>query len=148
MSCTAVTIAATTGKPILETRFMHNQKKHLPSFSVIKGVCLGYNVYRGFAPLSEIAKLSKADIFDQSQNPVGTQRNLNRQHARKAHEYVANTEKAFYPEIILNIRDSSFVRFESKASSGLTACGQLKFVKDTAKASAIVVSRLDRKSVV
>lgn len=115
--------------------------KMLPKFPVIKGTCLGHKVYRGFAALSDLASLSKADIFDQSANPIGTQRNLNRQHARKAHAYVANTEKAFYPELILNIRDSSFVRFEPSKPASSIGCGQLTFTKDPSKG--LIVSRLD-----
>lgn len=36
----------------------------LPRFQVVVGTCLGYQAYRGFAPISELAALSRADIFD------------------------------------------------------------------------------------
>lgn len=61
---------------------------------------LGVRSYRGFAPLSELANVSKADILDQAKNRLGTQRNLSLQHARKAYQYVSETERAFYPEMI------------------------------------------------
>src|SRR6267378_1300185 len=99
----------------------------LPRFCVIRGMCLGHRSYRGFAPLRDLALISKADIFDQESNPLGTQRNLSKQHARKAYQYVSEREKAFYPELIFNIRDASYV----------------EFIKDPTKAKSIVVSRMD-----
>lgn len=111
----------------------------LPRFPVVLGMCLGYEAYRGFAPLSDLATISRADIFDQQNNRSGTQRNLSVQHARKAYQYVASTERAFYPEMILNIRDKSYVTFE-QLQNGF---GYVRFTKDAAKAEKIVVSRLD-----
>jgi len=115
----------------------------LQQFSVIQGECLGFKAYRGFAPLSTLAAVSKPDIFDQAKNPLGTQRNLNRQHARKAYQYVSDTENAFYPEIILNIRDSSFVEFQAVPAAGHANFGTLRFLKDPTTVKFIVVSRLD-----
>src|SRR6266700_1911031 len=80
-------------------------------FPVLEGTCLGHKAFRGFASLTDIAKISKADIFDQNENRSGTQRNLSLTHARRAHQYVQSTQGAFYPEAILNIRDKSYVRF-------------------------------------
>jgi len=80
-------------------------KGKLPQFPVLLGKCLGYEAYRGFGPLSEIATISRADIFDQDKNRSGTQRNLSVQHARKAYQYVTEKQEAFYPEMILNVRD-------------------------------------------
>ena len=115
----------------------------LPEFFVIVGTCLGYKAYRGFAPLSEVAKISRADIFDQAKNRLGTQRNLSVQHARKAYQYVTETERAFYPEMILNVRDESYVEFKSEQKSGDIEFGSLKFIKDPTKNGNVVVSRLD-----
>ncbi len=115
----------------------------LPRFSVIEGTCLGHKAYRGFASLQELAKLSKADIFEQQRNPMGTQRNLNRQHARSAYKYVTENQKAFYPEIILNIRDLSFIKFNLLNKVGDTNFGEIEFTKDPIKAKDIIVSRLD-----
>lgn len=110
---------------------------------VLVGTCLGYKAYRGFAPLSDLARISKADIFDQDKNRYGTQRNLRLQHARKAYEYVTSTDHAFYPEMILNVRDQSYIHFESiKVGDGVDF-GVLTFTKDPSKSSQIVVSRLD-----
>ena len=122
----------------------------LARFPVLTGKCLGYDAYRGFAPLSELARISKADIFDQDNNRLGTQRNLSLQHARKAYQYVSTTESAFYPEMILNVRDKSFIAFTPaaarkrlKVEQGAVAFGTLSFVKDPTRAGEIVVSRLD-----
>lgn len=114
-----------------------------PNFQVLAGYCLGYRVFRGFASLKQLAEISKADIFDQDKNQSGTQRNLSRTHARKAYEYVSTREKAFYPEIILNIREASYVKFEATSSVDGAEIGVLKFVKDPRKSQDIVVSRLD-----
>jgi len=118
----------------------------LPKFPVIIGHCLGYKVYRGFAALKDLAELSRADIFDQRKNPRGTQRNLSRQHARKAYDYVSSVTEAFYPEIIVNIRDQSYVRFEPIKNEGSVEgveFGTLEFTKDPKKSKSVIVSRLD-----
>ena len=117
--------------------------RNLPAFVVIRGKCLGYSAYRGFARLKDLAEISKADIFDQAKNPLGTQRNLSTAHARSAYRYVAESENAFYPEIVLNLRDSSYVRIEKlHAATGATLC-RIVFEKDPRKVSKTVVSRLD-----
>jgi DGQHR domain-containing protein len=127
-----------------------SKRKHnsLPKFFVIHGTCLGHEAYRGFGALRDIARISKADIFDQENNPSGTQRNLSVQHARKAYQYVTEKDRAFYPEMILNVRDPSYIKF-TPADCSLEKgkrdgdFGVLSFVKDPEAASSIVVSRLD-----
>jgi len=111
----------------------------LPDLTVIVGQCLGYKVYRGFAPLLLLAQISKADIFDQEDNPNGTQRNLSRTHARKAYEYVSTRELAFFPEIIINVRDKSYVEVVEEKNG----YGKLKFIKDPRQTNRKVISRLD-----
>lgn len=115
----------------------------LPKFSVIVGICLGQKAYRGFAPLKDLAEISKADIFDQDSNPTGTQRNLSVQHARKAYQYETESSGAFYPEMIFNIRDKSYFRFREVKTDEATRFGILEFIKDPRTANKIVVSRLD-----
>jgi DGQHR domain-containing protein len=109
----------------------------------MKGHCLGHEVYRGFASLRDLARISRADIFDQHKNPTGTQRNLSRQHARKAYQYVSSVQNAFYPEIILNIRDASYVNFKPARTEDGVNFGTLGFTKDPNQVASIVVSRLD-----
>lgn len=120
-----------------------SRKPRLSQFPVILGTCLGHEAYRGFASLKDLAQLSQADIFDQDSNRSGTQRNLNVQHARKAYQYVAEKEQAFYPEMILNVRDQSYVKFRLESDSGKVKFGVLEFVKNPRHASVVVVSRLD-----
>src|ERR1035437_1932886 len=133
---------ATKKTPTKETK-QKSAKNPLPTFPVILGTCLGHKAYRGFGPLREIAEISRADIFDQDKNRSGTQRNLNLPHARKAYQYVKGTENAFYPEMILNVRDKSYVKFTLVASQEGAHFGFLKFVKHPANAGKVVVSRLD-----
>lgn len=118
-------------------------KSNLPQFPVLLGTCLGHEAYRGFGPLSDIATISRADIFDQNNNRSGTQRNLSAQHARKAYQYVTEKAEAFYPEMILNVRDKSFIKFTQKAEQDGVKFGIVEFVKDPREANELVVSRLD-----
>lgn len=115
----------------------------LPRFEVILGTCLGVKAYRGFGRLSDLATISRADIFDQVNNRHGTQRNLSVTHARKAYEYVADNEKAFYPEIILNIRDDSYINLSTIECQNGSGFAVLSFIKDPNASQQIIVSRLD-----
>jgi len=115
----------------------------LPEFPVIVGTCLGVKAYRGFGLLSDLAGISRADVFDQVKNRMGTQRNLSVTHARKAYEYVSDNEKAFYPEIILNIRDESYIDVRATHSHAGCNFATLTFVKDPKATDQVIISRLD-----
>jgi DGQHR domain-containing protein len=91
----------------------------------------------------DLSQISRADIFDQDTNPSGTQRNLSVQHARKAYQYVTEKKRAFYPEMVLNVRDPSYVKFQSSVDQDGLKFGVLQFVKDPRQTDKIVVSRLD-----
>lgn len=78
---------------------------------VIRGQVLGVTVLRGFARLSDLARISKPDIYDQKTNPTGTQRDLSPKHARDAYEYVKNKDVGFWPEVFLCARDYKAVRY-------------------------------------
>ena len=82
------------------------------SFQVIKSEVLGVLTYRGSGLLSDIARISKADVFDQKNNPKGTQRDLNIRHARAAHAYVQGADLAFWPEVVLCCREPKVIEFE------------------------------------
>lgn len=71
---------------------------------VIKGKVLGVTVLRGYAKLCDLARISRADVYDQKRNPTGTQRDLNADHARAAYEYVKTHDLAFWPEVFLSAR--------------------------------------------
>ena len=66
---------------------------------------LGVNIYRGFADLSLLSDLSKADIYDQAKNPKGTQRDLSLKHAKDAYTYIKTKDFGFWPEVFLCARD-------------------------------------------
>jgi hypothetical protein len=85
-----------------------NEQLKIP---VIRGQVLGITVLRGYAKLCDIASVSKPDIYDQSKNPTGTQRDLNPKHAKAAYEYVKNRELAFWPEVFLCVRDRKAVQY-------------------------------------
>ncbi len=118
-------------------------KPKLPRFPVLVGTCLGHQAYRGFGSLADLAGISKAEIFDQDTNRSGTQRNLSVQHARKAYQYVSERPNAFYPEMVLNVRDKSYVKFSQIEEQADVRFGTLEFVKDPRQQGEIVVSRLD-----
>ena len=77
----------------------------------VRAKVLGVNVYRGFAKLSDLADISRADVYDQQKNPMGTQRDLSRPHARAAYEYVKNSDFGFWPEVFLCARKKDVVTF-------------------------------------
>ncbi len=78
----------------------------------MKSEILGIQTYRGVGKLSDIAKISSADVFDEKKNPKGTQRGLKIRHAKEAYEYVANNRFGFWPEVVLSCRDSEVILFE------------------------------------
>ena len=81
------------------------------NLTVVRGRVLGLKVYRGFAPLSDLARISRPDIYDQIKNPRGTQRDLSKKHAREAYEYVRDNSAAFFPEIVLNARKPTGIKY-------------------------------------
>lgn len=85
--------------------------KKLLKIPVIQGVVLGVKVYRGYANIADLASISKADIYDQVNNPLGTQRDLNEKHARDAYNYVKEQQFAFWPEVFLCERRKKAVEF-------------------------------------
>jgi DGQHR domain-containing protein len=112
-------------------------------FKVVKGQALGLSVYRGFGRLCDLARISRADVYDQVRNPRGTQRDLNRKHAREAYAYVASNPSAFYPEIVLNVRKRAGLRFTSACKED-SDMGYLDVDLDAlAAAGGIVISRVD-----
>lgn len=75
-------------------------------------------VLRGEARLDDLAKISRADVFDQVLNKPGIQRELTRKHAEGFMEYARwgqdadpITEPKFVPDVLLNMRDKSVAEF-------------------------------------
>lgn len=84
----------------------------------ISGCIIGPNLnltqIRGYAPLTLLADISGADVYDQEKNPHGTQRDLKPAHAKEASSYALaaveknpGTDPRAFPEILLNVRDTS-----------------------------------------
>jgi hypothetical protein len=113
---------------------MPKSKKTVLKFPVVRAKVLGVKVYRGFANLSDLADISKADIYDQQKNPKGTQRDLSPAHARDAYEYVKNRELGFWPEVFLCARKKDVVTFYP-VSSDLLDLGILEIDVGTIKES-------------
>src|SRR3972149_3412700 len=92
-----------------------NDMKNLKELKipVICGTVLGVKVYRGYARLCDLSEISKADIYDQKDNPKGTQRDLSPKHAREAYEYVGSQTLAFWPEVFLCVRNKSIISFSA-----------------------------------
>jgi DGQHR domain-containing protein len=109
---------------------------------VIRGKVLGVDVYRGYAKLCDLARMSHADVYDQTTNPTGTQRDLSPKHAKDAYEYVRTRNLAFWPEVFLCARDPKVIRFQS--DSPHCPAGELRIDMDvTARSKPIAISRVD-----
>jgi len=106
--------------------------------------------YRGSAPLSALARLSQADVFDQVDNPEGLQRDLSQKHARAAYDYVATPREdghaRAFPEVTLNVRDRAVVKVEKVQLPAGVPMRLVKLTFDLAKidrAKTVKVSRID-----
>lgn len=108
---------------------------------VIRGAVLGVNVFRGFADLSIISQISQPDIYDQTINPKGTQRDLNHSHAKNAYNYVASRNFAFWPEVFLCARNKNVVKYFPSAYCKDT--GVLLISKRAINRKSIAISRVD-----
>lgn len=78
---------------------------------------LNLGVVRGFGSLAILADVSSADVFDQEKNPFGTQRDLSSKHSSEATTYAldslsvdGNIDPRAFPEVVLNVRDTSIVK--------------------------------------
>jgi DGQHR domain-containing protein len=119
-----------------------NEPKIL-KFPAVRAKVLGVNVYRGFANLCDLADVSRADVYDQKNNPQGTQRDLSSAHARDAYEYVKNKELGFWPEVFLCARRNDVVTFRP-VSQEMPDLGILEIdMTMVKKSSSIVISRVD-----
>lgn len=109
---------------------------------VIRGEVLGITVVRGYARLSDLARISKPDVYDQKTNPTGTQRDLSPKHARDAYEYVKTRDFGFWPEVFLCARNPKCVRFTPSGPDEIFG----KVIIDltiAARTDEIAISRVD-----
>jgi DGQHR domain-containing protein len=89
---------------------MSNDEKII-KMPVIRSKMLGVNVFRGFAELSTLSEISQADIYDQQNNPLGTQRDLSEKHAKDAYTYIKTKEFGFWPEVFLCARNNKILTY-------------------------------------
>lgn len=109
---------------------------------VVVSEVMGVRVARGFAPICDLADISKPDIYDAKHNPSGTQRDLSPKHARDAYQYVKSVDIGFFPEIFLSLRDNSVA--DLKVTNLVRGFGMLEIAASTVRRSdAIKISRLD-----
>lgn len=120
---------------------MPKKKRKVLKVPAVRAKVLGVKVYRGFANVADLADASRADIYDQQSNPLGTQRDLSPAHAREAYEYVRNRELGFWPEVFLCARKKDAVTFRP-VSPELPDLGVLEIDMNEAGAG-IAVSRVD-----
>jgi DGQHR domain-containing protein len=112
------------------------------NIKVIRGQVLGVTVLRGYAKLSDLALISKADVYDQKRNPTGTQRDLSPKHAREAYEYVKTHDLGFWSEVFLCARNKKVIKFEPSARN--SEIGTLKIDLELAtNPNSIAISRVD-----
>ncbi len=115
----------------------------------LEGQSFDVPTYRGYARLCDLATISAADTFDEKQNPKGYQRDLNNPHALSAYKYAATGEgmlgdKRLWPEIVLNVRDTSVLDIQPVQKMNGTALVKLAFrLEKITKDSAPQVSRVD-----
>jgi len=109
----------------------------------VRGRVLGVSVYRGYEKLHLLSEISKADVYDQTRNPLGTQRDLSPKHAKEAYEYIKNSELGFWPEILLSCRSNQILTFVP-LSQETPDIGILEIDVDAImKSDSILISRVD-----
>jgi len=98
----------------------------------LEGKSFGLTTYRGYAKLSDLARISQADIYDERNNPGGIQRDLDTAHAVDAYQYAAIGkgklgDYRLWPEVVLNVRDPSVVTREPITKAGGLNLTKLSF---------------------
>jgi DGQHR domain-containing protein len=116
----------------------------------LEGKSFDVVTYRGYAKLCDLARISQADVYDEASNPGGIQRDLDKGHAMKAYRYAASGEgklgdRRLWPEIVLNVRDTSVVTRESAKSVDGVSLTKLTFNLDKIDSGTNItkVSRVD-----
>lgn len=121
---------------------MTNVKKPTVQVEVLVSDVLGVKVARGFAKLSDLALMSRPDIYDSKSNPTGTQRDLSPKHARDAYSYVREEEIAFWPEVFLSLRKGDHVELVPTQGSGRLSILKID-ISEISKSDTIHISRVD-----
>jgi len=119
-----------------------SRTQEIIKIKVIYGQVLGVTVVRGFAKLSDLARISKPDIYDAQTNPTGTQRDLSIKHAREAYEYIKRTNLGYWPELFLSARIMKGITFMPDKQDSSFGTLILNVTEITASKN-IVISRVD-----
>jgi len=116
----------------------------------LEGKSFDVTTFRGYARLCDLARISQADVYDEASNPGGIQRDLDKGHALKAYHYAASGEgklgeRRLWPEIVLNVRDTSVVAHESVNTADGVSLTKLTFdlSKIDKPSNHVKVSRVD-----
>jgi DGQHR domain-containing protein len=94
---------------------------HIDLGPCVLGRNLNLLTARGHASLDQLALISSPDVYDQIDNKTGTQRDLNKPHARACYEYALGYDvppeeyPRFFPEILLNARDTGCLELYNPA---------------------------------
>lgn len=109
--------------------------------------------YRGSASISDLGRISQADVFDQIKNPNGLQRDLSPRHASDAYNYVnKDADPEFpraFPEVILNVRDEHVLEVEPMSLGRVKRIKAFRFlfdldaIEEDVALGRIAVSRVD-----
>ena len=81
---------------------------------VIRDTCLGYDVFRGSGRAKDIVEAAWIDFHDPDQNPFGYQRAFDEKRSTKARTYAEESDKPFWPEAILAIRNDDNLEDEEQ----------------------------------
>lgn len=81
---------------------------------VLKGKVLNTEVYRGYASMQDLARVSAPDTYNLDTNQDGLQRDLSEKHAREGYRYAEGSQQVpehprLWPEVVLNVRDASVI---------------------------------------
>lgn len=83
---------------------------------------------RGYASIKVLADISGGDVYDQYDNPGGTQRDLKVKHSKEALEYAMESlgltseeSPRAFPEITLNVRDTSVITIFDSTGNEISA---------------------------
>lgn len=97
-------------------RLFERHSEYIDLGPCVVGQNLNLATLRGFSTLDVLAEISAPDIFDQVDNPTGTQRDLKSKHAQECFSYAMDSialapeeSPRYFPEIILNARDASVI---------------------------------------
>ncbi|MFW2348801.1 DGQHR domain-containing protein [Qipengyuania sp.] len=109
---------------------------------VVVSAVMGVRVARGYAPICDLADISKPDIYDAKHNPTGTQRDLSPKHAKDAYEYVGTAKLGFFPEVFLSLRDANVA--DLKVTNQERGFGMLEISTSSIhRSDEIKISRVD-----